>query len=162
MIKEICFCPIDGVNSFKQIRPTVLISILDKGERAKRESTIKYSGFIDVLKLSFEDTYEEVKLSSKLWEDEPSEEEHALHAMDKGERAPTLSDALEIKNFFLKHHGNQEEIDLLVHCYGGISRSAAVAYFLSTKFFIPLNTCRCTDSSNKRVLRLLEKAFLID
>lgn len=77
-----------------------------------------------------------------------------------GERAPTLEDARRIVEFVQRHHGDGTPIRLLVHCYGGISRSAAVAHWASVRLQVPIGNAGewTTDYANPRLLRLLDKA----
>lgn len=49
----------------------------------------------------------------------------------KGMKTISLEQAEEIVNFILKIHSLPQEIHLIVHCFAGISRSAAVGKFVS-------------------------------
>lgn len=148
-----------SLEQMRQVTPSsnsVVISILDKGELADKGRP-DFNGFMDSLLLSFEDTYEEVKLGAN-WSDEPSLEEHSKYCQSKGELVPALSDARAIVEFLDKH--SFKGLDLIVHCYGGISRSAAVAQWVSATYWVPLmNFHRSTDYANPRVIRLLNKAI---
>lgn len=148
-----------SLDTFKRLKPAlnaVVVSILDKHESAQRPAL---GGWRSVLSLEFEDTYEELKYSSVLWPDNPTDAEHALFSQGAGERVPSLIDARRIVEFLLQHGRSAEKIDLLVHCYGGVSRSAAVAQWASTRFFVPL--AREPGFPNQRLLRLMDKAVLL-
>lgn len=145
-----------SLDAFKKLKPsfsTVVVSILDSQESSRRPLL---AGWRSVLSLEFEDTYEEQKCASAYWPDEPTVGEHARYCQGQGERVPALSDALLIADFLLGHGRSAEQLDLVVHCYGGISRSAAVASWASCRFFVPLE--REPGFPNARLLRLLSKA----
>lgn len=78
------------------------------------------------------------------------------------ERAPELSDAQAIVTFVRKHHHSSEPVRLVVHCYGGVSRSAAVAQWVAVAHGVPLpqlgDGIHELDRANPRLLRLLDKA----
>lgn len=157
MFKEVIFFSVEEV---KQVTPSddkVVISILDPSEEYRRPS---FEGFRDVLRMQFEDTYEEMKLAEDgQWPDEPSEEEHARFSQKRGHRIPTLTDAQIIVDFLAKHHGGTfDQLTLVVHCYGGISRSAAVASWAATRYWAPINCSRSVENANIRLIRLLNKA----
>lgn len=156
MFKEVLFLSVDQMKAYKPSLDTVVISILDRSESAKRP---RLGGFRSVLSLEFEDTYEEVKCAAPgSWPDEPTDEEHAQFAQGPGERVPTLTDARKIVEFLDRHHQTFDQLVLVVHCYGGISRSAAVASWAASRYWAPIGTMRGTDYANKRLMRLMDKA----
>ena len=158
MIKEILFLSVDQMKRIKPSLDTVVVSILDASERAHRP---RLAGFKSVLCLEFEDTYEEIKLAGEgAWPDEPTDVEHARFAQGRGERIPTLTDARAIVEFVQRHQECPEEVTLIAHCFGGISRSAAVAVWTSVRYWIPIANAnmRSTDGANKRLMRLMDKA----
>lgn len=160
MLKEILFLSVDQVKKFVPTGSEVVVSVLDLSEEWARPI---FSGWKDVLCLSFEDVYEECKLSEPwAWPDEPTAEEHSRFCMGKGERIPTLSDAREIVSFVRRHAECEDEVTLVAHCFGGISRSAAIASWASARFWVPIGNSdmKTTDFANKRLVRLLDKAFL--
>lgn len=156
LFKSVTFTSLEEMKKIPPDNSTIVISILDLDEelRFKRPNL---EGFKDSLTLSFEDTFEECKLKSENdWPDEPSDFEHSIFCQSKNEKVPALSDAVKIINFIRKHRN--QDLTLIVHCFGGISRSAAVASWISTKFWVPLNTDKSLENANPRVLRLLDKA----
>lgn len=157
MFKEVMFLSAEKMRMLKPSMDSVVVSILDKSEEHNRP---KLEGFRDVIRLHFEDTYEECKLAEAgSWPDEPTDEEHARFAQGRGERVPTLSDAQVIVAFLDKHHQTFDQLTLVAHCQGGISRSAAVAAWASARYWAPLVDCMMTtDWANKRLIRLLDKA----
>jgi predicted protein tyrosine phosphatase len=156
MFKEVIFLSAEKMHLFKPSADVVVVSILDKSEEKDRPTL---QGFRDVLRLQFEDTYEELKLVEKGgWPDEPTDEEHARFAQGRGERVPTLSNAREIVEFLDKHHQTFDHLTLVAHCHGGISRSAAVASWAATRYWAPINCMMSTDWANPRLMRLMNKA----
>lgn len=156
MFKEVLFLSAEKMAMFKPSLNVVVVSILDRSEEHNRPPL---EGFRDVLRLHFEDTYEEGKLAKAGdWPDDPTDEEHARFAQHRGERVPTLTDAKAIVEFLAKHHGTFEQLTLLAHCQGGISRSAAVATWTAVRYWAPINSVMSTDWANKRLIRLMDKA----
>lgn len=158
MIKDIVFLSVDQMKRVRPSTTSVVVSILDHSEAQYRP---RLAGFRSVLTLDFEDTYEETKLAAPgSWPDEPSDAEHARFCQGRGERIPSLTDARKIVDFLFRHHRSDEALNLVVHCYGGVSRSAAVAAWASERFHVPIGNrdMRSTEYANKRVLRLLDKA----
>jgi predicted protein tyrosine phosphatase len=156
MFKEVIFLSVEKMQLYKPSQDTVVISILDRSEDRHRPPLV---GFRDVLRLHFEDTYEEMKLAEAgRWPDEPTDEEHARFAQHRAERIVTLTDARTIVEFLAKHHGTFDQLTLVVHCHGGISRSAAVAVWAATRYWVPINSKMSTENANPRVMRLLDKA----
>jgi predicted protein tyrosine phosphatase len=158
MFSEVLFLSID---QFKKVAPdknTVVISILDRSENLRRPKNL--CEFRDYLTLHFEDTYEELKLTSDKWADEPSEYEHSHYCQGIGERVVTLTDAKLMLNFMDLWQSSADKLTLIVHCFGGISRSAAVAIFASFRYGAPIIGHNDGRYANPRVLRLLDKAVV--
>lgn len=153
MITSIDFLSLDKFRGLKPDPATVVVSILDQEEAPRRP---RLAGWRSVLAMTFEDTYEENKYSSVMWPLEPTDEEHARFCQAKGNRVPALSDARQLVEFLHKHGTSTEQLKLVVHCYGGISRSAAVATWAAARFWLPLP--RAADYPNMRLLRLLDVA----
>ena len=158
MIKDIVFL---SVSKMKRVRPsqdTVVVSILDNSEARDRP---RLAGFRGALTLEFEDVAEEHKGHEPgSWPAEPTEEEHAQFAHHRGERLPTLADAARIVRFLEHHHSSPDPIKLIVHCHGGISRSAAVAHWASVRFWLPVTMAadQSLDRANPRLMRLMNQA----
>lgn len=158
MITEIKFYDLARIKKLKPCLDTIVISVLDLSERNSRP---KLGGFKNILSLTFEDTYEECKLASAgSWPDSPTDAEHALFCQSAGEKIPTISDAMQISSFLQKHHFSEEPVKLAVHCYAGISRSAAIAQWASAYFWVPLTLLphQSIDYANPRLIRLLNKS----
>lgn len=156
MLKNVLFLSLTEMKRRKPSLDTVVVSILDNSESGGRP---RLGGFRSVLSLEFEDTFEEMKLAKAGdWPDEPNDDEHARFAQGRGERVPALSDARAIVEFLHRCHQTPETLTLVVHCHGGISRSAAVATWAAARFWAPLLTSRSTDRANARLMRLLDKA----
>lgn len=151
MFRTIEFLSLEKMRLRTPREDAVVVSILDIHESQRRPDL---AGWGAALSLTFEDTYEECKAASTPWPDEPSDAEHARFAQGAGERVPALSDAKLIAEFLLLHGRAPGKVDLLVHCFGGISRSAAVAQWASVRFFTPM--ARVPTYPNLRLLRLLD------
>ncbi|KWT98282.1 MULTISPECIES: hypothetical protein [unclassified Variovorax] len=156
MIEELIFLSLAGMKRVRPALDTLVISILDRSEEQARPPL---GGFRSVLVLNFEDTYEELKLAAPgAWPDEPTPEEHARFCQGAGELVPTLTDAKRIFDFLTLHRFSDEKLKLVVHCHGGISRSAAVAEWISVNLWLPIANGRSTEYANLRLMRLLDKA----
>lgn len=157
MLYEVIFCGVDGVQHVRRSEDTVVISILDRSEAASRP---ELSGFGETLILEFEDISEsddDVE-AGRFWPDQISGEEHCVYCGHHGEQVSTIDDAIQIVDFLHRHHQSPYPVSLLVHCFAGISRSAAVAHWAALCFRIPITCDRSTDYANPRLLRLLDKA----
>jgi predicted protein tyrosine phosphatase len=156
MLHEIVFCGVDAVAHVRRSQDTVVISILDRSEAAGRPDL---AGFGDALVLEFEDNFEsEVEVDAgRFWPDEISGAEHSIYCGHEGEHVSTMNDARQIVAFIDRHHQSPYPVSLLVHCYAGVSRSAAVALWASTRFRVSIICNRTTDYANPRLLRLLSK-----
>jgi predicted protein tyrosine phosphatase len=151
-----------GVREASKLEPrsdTVIISILDQFEEHSQPDHLHR--FKDHLILYFVDTFE--KPGESDWPDQMSEEEHKLICKYDEEKAPELIDAQRIVEFINRHHASPEQVRLVVHCHGGVSRSAAVAKWVGEVYRVPLpqlgDGSHELDGANPRVLRLLGKAF---
>lgn len=157
-MKEIVFCGVDSVPHLGANSTTALISILDKSEEHCRPDL---TGFAMSLSLNFEDTSEETKLLAPgAFGDYPSAQDNLRFAQGKGERVFDMFDAKRIIHFARQAHSNPKIETLAIHCYQGVSRSAAVAKWASAFFGIPINSSNGTSGANPRVTRLLQKAEL--
>ena len=161
MLTEVLFLSLREMQALEPDACTAVISILDHSEAHERPTSLP--AFKDHLVLEFEDTSEEVySLPAWAWPDELTPEEHLLATMGVGERAPELKDAECIVAFVTKHVRSPAPTTLVVHCHGGISRSAAVAEWVGAVHRIVLPQLgtgeKCTDGANRRLLRLLNKA----
>jgi predicted protein tyrosine phosphatase len=156
MFKEVLFLSLAEMKLFAPSTDVVVISILAVSEEFGRP---KLEGFRDVLRLQFEDTYEEGNTHYPgPWPDHPTEAENARYVQMPGERVCTLTDAQAIVDFLALHHSSFEQFTLLVHCQGGISRSAAVASWASVRYWVPMTGHRTAEYPNMRLMRLLDKA----
>lgn len=129
-----------------------VISVLDVQEREQRPS---FLGFHSVLELCFEDAYEG---PGQIWPDEPTAEQHSQLATYEFDEVPALSHAHAIVGHIQALHRLPEQLGLFVHCHAGQSRSAAIAEWVATRFWVPLNTSRSLDRANPRLARLLSLA----
>lgn len=155
MIVDIEFLSAAAMRRVKPRLDTVVVSVLDRSE-VLQHGRPRLAGFRSVLVLEFEDTEEPRK--DLEWPDEPTDEQHAAWCQGPGERLPTLSDARRIVDFVNGHHRSGGPLHLIAHCFGGISRSAAIAEWAGARCWVPILGARSTDQANHRLLRLLHKA----
>lgn len=157
MLNEVLFM---GVREAARLEPSqtmVVISILDQFEEHNQPRRLHE--FKDHLILNFVDTFEEP--GEPHWPDQMSEAEHRAACTWDEDRAPELEDAKRIVEFVNRHHRATEAMTLVVHCHGGVSRSAAVARWVGKALGVAmpqLGDCVQTlEGANPRVLRLLHK-----
>ena len=148
MISRIFYSAADFVKTMldEEARYVTLISVLDSPNDKARPDLTR---FLDTLPLSFHDICEEEFGENEPWEDN----------LDK-ENVPTLTDAHAILGFFEKHSASNKDTVILVHCFAGVSRSAAIALWLgeiSNTLVIQAGPSRIAHP-NPRVIRLLNKA----
>lgn len=158
MLKDVRFMGVKDAIKLAPSSDTVIISILNQFEECNRPEHLHQ--FRDHLILHFVDTFE--KPGEPEWPDQMSEEEHKVICKYDEEKAPELIDARRIVEFVGRYHDAPDEIRLVVHCQGGISRSVAVAKWAGEFHRIPLPQLgvgiHVLDGANPRVLRLLAKA----
>lgn len=150
-----------GVREASRLEPSqtkVIISILDQFEEHSRPP-----GLHELrchLILNFVDTFE--KPGEPHWPDRMSEAEHRAACTWDEDRAPELFDAQRIVEFVKRHHRATEAATLVVHCHGGVSRSAAVAQWVGETLGVPIpqlgDGVHTLEGANPRVLRLLNTA----
>lgn len=161
MISSVSFLSLDRARALNPNHKSLMISILDIEERGSH-CLPRLAGYRSVLSLSFEDTYEELKLVQPGgWPDNPSDVDHDRFAQRRGERVPCLEDAFKIIDFVSAHHRSSEELRLMVHCKAGVSRSADVALWsagFTDVSLDPLDLAR-SHRANPRLLRLMTKAL---
>lgn len=83
--------------------------------------------------------------------------EHKEFCKYDEENVPELSDAQRIVDFINQYNDVPEEVTLVVHCHGGVSRAAAVAKWAAEFYRLPLwqlgDGVHRLDGENPRVLR---------
>lgn len=155
MLKSVEFMSLKAVKSLASDASVAIISIRDS-------STVRdlptFSGFWDVLPLDMLDVCEEhARQEPGRWADEPTAEQHVQYCEIPDNFAPSLSQAQAVQAFVDRLHGCAEELDLVVHCSAGISRSAAVALWAAERFGVTLRDEAGVGlgEANPRILRLL-------
>lgn len=155
MLKSVEFMSLKAVKSLMPSADVAVISIRDS-------STVRdlptFDGFMDVLQLDMLDVCEEHALHPPgSWAKEPTEEQHLTYCEISDNFAPSLSHAHAIRAFVSRLHDCADEIDLVVHCSAGVSRSAAVASWTAERFGIALRDGAGVGlgEANPRILRLL-------
>lgn len=131
---------------------TAVISITCPGDEP---ANIK-EGFYSVLRLQFDDLYEEA-LNEKVG-DVPDIGIGGGRVLWHNLTLPDASHARQIIDFVNALAGNDRCPHLIVHCHAGISRSAAVAQFVADKYNAEIDQANPdTSCANARLLRLLNK-----
>ncbi|MDT4855937.1 hypothetical protein FQZ97_903100 [compost metagenome] len=158
MLKEVLFMGVREASRLEPSPTTMIISILDQFDEHNRPQRLHE--FRDHLILNFVDTFE--KPGVPHWPDQMSEAEHRAACTWDEDRAPELSDAQRIVTFVDRHHSQIEAVSLVVHCHGGVSRSAAVAKWVGETLGVAMpqlvDGIHTLDGANPRVLRLLDRA----
>ncbi|HEY6438307.1 MAG TPA: protein-tyrosine phosphatase family protein, partial [Ignavibacteriaceae bacterium] len=131
MIASVFFLSRSQAESYsrkKQPRPFAIISITDTGSKPANIPRT-HQGLI---RLEFEDLYEEVYGECKVGQI-PDMLPDSLPLIVNGEEWPDANHAKKILSFIETVSKKEQEMDLVVHCEGGISRSAAVAQFVADR-----------------------------
>ena len=156
MLTKIKFFGLEDLERYAPEGDAVIISVLSRQEELHRPTFVRYR---DALILQFDDTTEEhFNALPGSWPATMADEDHAKAVHEPGGRAPEAIDAERIRDFVSQYHASPNKYELVVHCFAGISRSAAIALWASVRHWIPLDTSASTDDANKRLLRLLEAA----
>ncbi len=160
MLRQVSFMSLQRMQALAASPHAVVISITDSSPHAVRPAL---HGYRDALRLEFLDIAEEhVSAAIGSWPLEPTPSEHERLSEHRGERLPALSDAVAIRQFLDAHHVAKEPIEVLVHCYAGASRSAAIALWAAEHYGIQLVdvATRGLDEANARLGRLLTQSTL--
>lgn len=156
MIKSVSFCGVSSVKGLSPRRSIALISILDDDERFERPPLY---GFAKILSQDHVDFYEEKsKLPLESVDDATGLLANGASPVE-GHRVFCARDAIEIVEFVEDCIAEDRTLELIVHCYAGVSRSAAVAKFVCEHYGLALSTNRDLSDANPRVERLLKKVF---
>lgn len=160
MILTATHCGLDFAKRIVPTKPTLLISITDGKMSDSRPDGSLYHA---ALNLKFRDyTEEEFLREEEEWPAEPTILFNEIILGDRTERLFSRSDAMSVVDFVDEYHWNSDkEYELIVHCRKGVSRSAAVAWFLNLAFDIPRINQHETGRfrPNPRVVRLLHREF---
>lgn len=155
MITEIQFVPRLHAEALPGDADTVVVSIQTPGQ----EPAALQEGYRDILRLWFDDLYEELWENLALRPVVPDIGENNQPVDVMGYVWFDLHMARCIQEFVQIHHRAAEPVRLLVHCEAGVSRSAAVAKWAGLETGAPLvGTNTDTELANQRVLRLLAAA----
>ncbi len=139
---------------------TLLISILGRQEAHNRRRPV-LSGWRSVLLMEFEDASEEAVMAKPdAWPLEPTDQENDHILRSHLGHVPSMKHARQIVEFIKKHHVANEDLNLVVHCYAGVSRSVMVASKVSEWCGIEPNESleNRLEYANKRLGRLMELA----
>lgn len=155
MLNSVEFMSLTTLKSLVQSADTAVISIRDSS--SVRELPL-FTDFLEVLPLDMLDVCEEHSLQEAGgWAVEPTYEQHLLYCEIPDNFAPSLSHAQAIRAFVCRLHERGDEIDLVIHCSAGVSRSAAVASWAAEHFNVALldRAGVGLSEANPRILRLL-------
>lgn len=155
MLKSVEFMSLKKIQALQPSEAVAVISIHDS---ATIKELPNFDGFLGVLRLNMLDVSEEDMLQAPgTWAEEPSARQHPEYCGIDGNYAPSLSHASAIRTFVDNLHARSEELELVVHCTAGESRSAAVAGWTSKRFSVELHNRegKGLKNANKRITRLL-------
>lgn len=155
MLKSVEFMSLKAVKSLPSDASVAIISIRDSSSVRDLPT---FDRFMDVLPLDMLDVCEEHALHAPgSWAEEPTDEQHLRYCEIPDNFAPSLFHAQAIRAFVDRLHGCADELDLVVHCSAGVSRSAAVALWAAERFGIALRDRAGVGlgDANPRILRLL-------
>lgn len=155
MLTRVSFMSLQHFQALAASPRAVVISVTDSSPHSVRPAL---HGYRDALRLEFVDIAEEhVNAPAGSWPLEPTTREHEELSELRGERIPAMSDAVAIRRFLDAHHAAAEPLEVLVQCFAGASRSAAIAVWTAQSYGIPLVDVlgRGTGEANERLGRLL-------
>lgn len=135
-------------------RVSIAISITDPSAKPARAPR----GLTGLIRLSFEDDYEE-GLGVEVGSLPDLHERHGdgVRLFFDDSELCDAGDARKIFRFLQQYATREDEVDLVVHCNAGISRSAAVAQFANSYFGCPIvQENPDTSRANRRLQRLLQ------
>lgn len=135
--QRVAFISLHQVQKLPGRPDTVLVSIQDRHYAPKLQP-----GFADVLVLDFDDH---------------DPERDGLDALAE---KFTPEQATQLREWVMTHGRATAPRNLLVHCNAGISRSAAIAWWVHREFGTPLSTRFPACYLNRHVLRLLNPDIL--
>lgn len=155
MLKSVEFM---SLKSMKSLQPNESVAVISIHDSATIQDLPDFNGFSDVLRLNMLDVCEEhMGQAPGTWAGEPSLAQHSEYCGIDENYAPSLSHANAIRAFVDNLHARAEELDLVVHCSFGVSRSAAVAGWASERFGVKLHDRAGVGlgEANARITRLL-------
>ncbi len=155
MLKSVEFMSLKAVKSLAPGASVAIISIRDSSTVGDVPT---FDGFRDVLPLHMLDVCEEHALHAPgAWANEPTDEQHLQYCEIPDNFAPSLSHAHAIRAFVDRLQDCADELDLVVHCSAGVSRSAAVALWTAERFNVTLRDEAGVGlgEANPRIVRLL-------
>jgi predicted protein tyrosine phosphatase len=156
MLKTVCFVSrttFENHMKLSSARKYVAISITDPSAKPARAP----GGLSGLLRLAFEDEFEEgLGVAVGGLPDLHERHQEGVRLFFDNLELCDASDAAKIFRLLQHHAIGVEDVDLIVHCNAGISRSAAVAKFASDHFGCQIvQGERDTSGANSRLTRLL-------
>lgn len=155
MLKSVEFM---SLKAMKALLPNQAVAVISIHDSSTLRDLPSFAGFLDVLRLNMLDVCEEhMGQAPGTWAGEPSLAQHSEYCGIDENYAPALSHANAIRAFVDKLHSRAEELDLVVHCSFGVSRSAAVAGWASERFGVRLHDRAGVGlkEANPRITRLM-------
>lgn len=136
-IRSACALSLMKARGLRPRGNALLISILGQSEASSHRRP-QMGGWRSVLQLEFEDVSEEAALALPGdWPLEPSAEDNLRMVGEGRGVAPAMSHARAVVEFLDRHHRSPEPLDLIVHCFAGMSRSVQVAAKAARWFDLP-------------------------
>jgi predicted protein tyrosine phosphatase len=148
-----------SLKAFKTLAPSAGVAVISIRDSSSIRDLPSFCGFWGVLPLNMLDVCEEnARQAPGAWADEPTREQHFKYCEIPDNCAPSLSHAHAIRDFVCQLHECEDELELVVHCSAGVSRSAAVAWWASERFGASLRDSASVGlgEANPRILRLLK------
>ena len=147
-----------SLKAVKSLASSPTVAIISIRDSASVHDLPTFHGFRDVLPLHMLDVCEEHALHVPgAWANEPTDEQHLQYCEIPDNFAPSLSHAHAIRAFVDRLQDCTDELDLVVHCSAGVSRSAAVALWAAERFNVTVRDEAGVGlgEANPRIVRLL-------
>lgn len=158
-LHTVCFISRDTFENHLKLSstiPMIAISITDPTATSARAP----KGLAGLLRLSFEDDYEELLgVPPGYLPDLHPQHDDGIRLFFGDNELCDANDASRMLSFLNTYAKKDQPHDVIVHCRAGISRSAAVAQFVSEHYGCDIDQANPdTSAANMRVLRLLRSA----
>lgn len=162
MLTQVEFFPKDAIRglSYKTRMTAIMVSILSSADGELPRPNL--ANFASSLSLDLVDCHEDIRnMPIGGWGPQLESLPDRFKGASAGfnEQGPTLTHARKIQRFLAKHQELPERLVVMAHCFGGVSRSAAVAEYAASRYRIPIvGEYTNLSRANPRLLHLLWQA----